>query len=228
MNGVTTQPWRALVNEFRRRVTFKSRVATQALILIILLWYGVQIGGIFLGWSVEQFQCAFTTESFPKFSPGLVLAIISHDLPPNVTHILGNVAFLWLFAGESEQHMRCVEVVAFFVATALASVTTSTALTGNTTLGASGGALAFVGFYGTHLYLAHWDPEELKAMDHAWRKPAKVRACWRVAVVFLPLALFVYGVGQYAELVPVGRADVIGHLVGVVLGIGYAAVRVIK
>ena len=228
MNGIKTQPWMALVNEFRRRCTFKNRLATQAVVLIILLWYGVQIGVVLLGWSVEQFQWAFTTESFPEFSPGLVLAIISHDLPPNVTHILGNVAFIWLFAGESEQHMRRVEVIGFFVTTALASVTISTALTGNSTLGASGGALAFVGFYGTHLYLVHWDPEELEAVDHALRKPAKLRAYWRVTMVVIPLAFVVYSVGQYANLVPVGQVDVIGHLVGLVLGIVYAVARTVR
>jgi membrane associated rhomboid family serine protease len=228
MNGIKTRPWMALVNEFRRRCTFENRLATQALVLTILLWYGVQIGVVLLGWSVEQFQWAFTTESFPEFSPGLVLAIISHDLPPNVAHVLGNVAFIWLFAGESEQHMCRVEVVGFFVATALASVTISTVLTGNSTLGASGGALAFVGFYGAHLYLAHWDPEELEAMDHTWCKPAKLRACWRVAMVITPLAFVVYSVGQYANLVPVGQVDVIGHLVGVVLGIGYAVARTVQ
>ena len=86
---------------------------------------------------------------FPAFSPGLVLTIISHD-PPNVTCICENVAFIWLFAGESEQHMRVAEILSFVGATALVSVTVSTAVTGNSTPGASGGALAFRGVYGSN------------------------------------------------------------------------------
>jgi membrane associated rhomboid family serine protease len=225
MNSTERRPWVALINEFRRRLAFENRLATEALLLVILLWYAFQTAVVYLGWSVEQLQWAFTTESFPEFSPGLLLAIISHDLPPNVTHVLGNVAFLWLFAGESEQHMRGVEVIGFFIATALVSVTVSTAVTGDSTLGASGGALAFVGFYGTHLYLAHWDSTELEAMDNAWLEPAKLRVIWRVAIVASPLALAVYAVGQYIGIAPVGRTDVIGHLVGVVLGVGYAVGR---
>jgi membrane associated rhomboid family serine protease len=221
----TGRLWSALVDELRQRLTFENRLATESLLLVILLWYGVQLGVLYLGWTVEQWQWTFTTESFPQLSPGLVLAIISHDPPPNVTHILGNVAFLWLFAGESEQHMRRVEVVGFFVATALVSVTVSTALTGDSTLGASGGALAFAGFYGTHLYLAHWDSTELETMERTWREAATLRAYWRVAIVALPLALIAYGIGQYVGLVPVGRTDVVGHLVGVMLGAGYAVGR---
>jgi membrane associated rhomboid family serine protease len=221
----TGRLWSVLVDAFRRRLTFENREGTQSLVLVILVWYSIQVGVVYLGWSVERLQWAFTTESFPQLSPGLVLAIISHDLPPNVTHILGNVAFLWLFAGESEQHMRRIEVVGFFVVTALVSVTVSTVLTGDSTLGASGGALAFVGFYGTHLYLTQWDSAELDAMDRAWREPLKLRVCWRVAIVVSPLALVGYAVGQYIGLVPAGRTDVIGHLVGVVLGVGYAVGR---
>src|SRR6056297_3387037 len=109
----------SIVDEFSHRLTFNQRRATQSLVLSILMWYLVQIGTLYLGWTVEQWQWLFTAASFPALSPGLVFAIISHMPLPNVTHLLGNVAFLWLFAGESEQHMRGAEVLWFFVATAL-------------------------------------------------------------------------------------------------------------
>jgi len=43
--------------------------------------------------------------------------------------------------------MSGLEVLTFFVVTGLVSVTVNMAVTGDSTLGASGGALAFVGFY---------------------------------------------------------------------------------
>jgi len=139
----------ALVDECHRRLTFQERPATQSLVLVLLLWYGVEIGTLYLGWTVAQWQWMFTTASFPALSPGLVLATISHD-PAGVAHLFGNVAFLWLFAGEREQHMGGFELVGFFATTALVSVTVNSAVTGDSTLGASGGALAFVSFYGAH------------------------------------------------------------------------------
>jgi len=225
MKHIGALPQLPLVDEFYRRLTFRKRRATQSLILTILLWYVLQIGTLYLGWTVEQWQWLFTTSSFPALSPGLVFAIISHDLPPNVTHLLGNVAFLWLFAGESEQHMRSREVLGFFLATAIVAVTVSTAVTGQSTLGASGGALAFVSFYSTHLCLAHQDSLDLDVGDYNWGEPAALRAYWQVALLLLPIGFIMFMLGQSIGLFPVGRADVVGHLVGITLGAGYAIIR---
>jgi len=210
----------ALVNECRRRLTFQERPATQSLGLVLLLWYGVEIVMLYLGWTVAQWQWVFTTESFPALSPGLVLATISHD-PANVTHVLGSVGFIWLFAGESEQHMRGFEVLGFFLATGLVSVTVNTAVTGESTLGASGGALAFVGFYGAHLLLAHRDALAVDTSDDG---PVDMGAL-RAAAVLLPVGFGLFELVRYAGVVPAGETAVLGHLVGLVVGAGYAVGR---
>jgi membrane associated rhomboid family serine protease len=225
MKHLGALPKLPLADELYRRLTFRKRRATQSLILTILLWYGLQIGTLYLGWTVEQWQWLFTTASFPALSPGLVFAIISHDLPPNVTHILGNIAFLWLFAGESEQHMEGIEVLWFFVAAALVAVMVSSAVTGQSTLGASGGALAFVGFYGAHLSLAHREGLKLDTSDYGPVQYEALRAYWQGAALLFPLGFGMYLLGQSVGFFPTGNADVIGHLVGLALGAGYAVGR---
>jgi membrane associated rhomboid family serine protease len=214
----------SLVDELRRRLTFENRPVTQSLVLVLLVWFGIQLVTLSLGWTVAQWQWVFTTESFPALSPDLVLAIISHD-PASVTHLLGNVAFIWLFAGESEQHMGGGEVLGFFIATALASVLVSSAVTGDSTLGASGGALAFVGFYGAHLILAHRDSLALDASDYGPVDPGALRAYWQGVLLLLPIGFILFTIGQYTGVVPDGRTAVIGHLAGLVLGVGYAVGR---
>jgi len=214
----------SLVDELRRRLTFQERPVTQSLILVLLLWFGIQIGTLYLGWTVAQWQWMFTTASFPALSPGLVLAAISHD-PTNVTHILGSVAFLWLFAGETEQHMSSVELVGFFVVTGLMSVTVNSAVTGDSTVGASGGALAFVGFYGAHLFLVHRDALALDTSDYGALDAEALRTYWHVTLLLSPPWLVLVTLGQYTGVVPAGEVAVIGHLVGVVLGVGYGVGR---
>jgi membrane associated rhomboid family serine protease len=215
----------AIVDGIRRRVTFKRRIATESLILVILLWYLFQIATLYLGWGAEMIQWFFTTESFPALSPGLFLSIISHDFPPNVTHVLGNIAFLWLFAGESEQHMDRLEVISFFVVTALAAVIVGTATSGTNTLGASGGAFAFIGFYCIHLPLEHREEFDLKVSEYGAFSYEKLRAHWQVCLLLTPAVLFSALVGQQIGLLPAGRADVVGHLTGFLCGVGYAALR---
>ncbi|WP_324665746.1 rhomboid family intramembrane serine protease [Haloarcula sediminis] len=214
----------SLVDGVRRRLTFQERPATQALVLVLLLWFGVQLGTLYLGWTVAQWQWVFTTDSFPALSPGLVLASISHD-PANVTHILGNVTLFWLFAGESEQHLSGVEVLGFFVATALVSVTVGSAVTGDSMLGASGGVLAFVGFYGAHLLVTHRGGLALDTSDYGPLDEGALRAYWQSALLLFPPEFLLFTLGQYAGVVPAGRVAVIGHLVGLVLGVGYGVGR---
>lgn len=222
--SVATAARPALVDECRRRLTFRERPATQSLVLALLLWYGVEIGTLYLGWTVAQWQWVFTTEAFPTLSPGLVFAIVSHD-PADVAHLFGNVTFLWLFAGESEQHMGGLELVGFFVATALVSVTVSSAVTGDSTLGASGGALAFVGFYGAHRLFAHRDALALDTRDYGPVDVGALRAYWQGASVLFPIGFGLFELMRCAGVVPAGRTDVTGHLVGLVVGVGYAVGR---
>lgn len=214
----------SLVDECRRRLTFQERLATLSVVLVLLLWYGVQLGTLYLGWTVTRWQWAFTTGSFPALSPGLVLATISHD-PADVTHLLGNVAVLWLFAGESEQHMGSGELVGFFTATALVSVIASSAVTGESTLGASGSALAFVGFYGTHLFLVHRGALELDTSDYGPLDAEALGAYWRAALLLFPMGVLLVTIGQYTAVLPAGRTAVVGHFVGLVLGVAYAIGR---
>lgn len=222
--SVATAAQPGFVNKCRRRLTFRERPATQSLVLLLLLWYSVQLGTLYLGWAVSQWQWVFTTESFPALSPGLILAVISHD-PTNVTHILGNVAFLWLFAGESEQHMDSGELVGFFIATALISVTVNSAVKGDSTLGASGGALAFVSFHGSHLFIAHREALELDTSDYGLLEEGALRAYWQGALLLFPPGFVLFTIGQYAGVVPAGRVAVIGHLVGLIVGVEYAVGR---
>lgn len=207
------------------RFLFQDRLATGLLVTVIMLWYLVQIGVFFLGWDMDLVQWMFTTESFPAASPGLFFAIISHAFPPQSTHLFGNVALLWLFAGESEQHMRQVEVVGFFAVTALAAVLIGTAVSGDSTMGASGGVLAFIGFYCVHMVLKHRDEFKFDALTSGGPTNTPLRTYWGLILVLTPIVLLPYMLGQLVGLLPVGRADVVGHLTGCLCGMGYAVAR---
>lgn len=204
------------------RLLFRDRIATGLLVVTLLLWYSVQVGVVVLGGDRTLIQWLFTTDSFPALSPGLVGAIVSHASP---VHLLGNVALLWLFAGDSEQHMRRPEVLGCFVVTALAAVLTGTALSGNSTMGASGGVFAFIGFYCVHVAIEHWETLGFETLAVGGLDEITPRICWSAMLVALPIALLLALVGQLIGLVPVGRADVVGHLTGLLCGVGYAAVR---
>lgn len=207
------------------RFFFRNRLGTGFLVTVIMVWYLVQIGVLFLGWDKELIQWVFTTESFPVPSPGLFFAIISHAFPPQLNHLFGNVALLWLFAGESEQHMRRAEVVGFFGVTALAAVLIGTAVSGDSTMGASGGVLAFIGFYCVYMVLKHRDEFKFDALTSGGPTNTPLRTYWGLILVLTPIVLVPYMLGQLAGLLPVGRADIVGHLVGFLCGMGYAAIR---
>lgn len=214
-----------LTKPFLTRFFFQGRLGTGLLIMVIMLWYLVQISAVSLGWETELIQWVFTTESFPVLSPGLFFAIISHAFPPQLTHLFGNVALLWFFAGESEQHMKRTEVVGFFVVTALAAAVLGTAVSGDSTMGASGGILAFVGFYCVHMALKHRDEFEFNALKTGGPTNTPLRTYWGLFLVLTPIVLVPYMLGQLAGLLPVGRADIVGHFVGLLFGMGYAAFR---
>lgn len=217
--------WALLVDTVRRRLTFEDRPGTGVILAVLVGWYWIQLGTLAAGWETDRVLWLFTTESFPQLSPGLFLAVISHAFPPNVTHLTGNAAFLWLFAGESEQHMHTSEVLAVFVVAGLCSVTISTALTGTNTLGASGSALAFVGFLGAHLVVGHWDDLKLNGSQYGRVDPRALQSYWQGIVLLLPIGIGVVTMLQFGGVVQVGRTDVIGHLVGLVCGVGYGVVR---
>ncbi|MFC6977077.1 rhomboid family intramembrane serine protease [Halomicroarcula sp. GCM10025709] len=217
--------WALLAGVARRRLAFEDRPGTEVILAVIVGWYLIQLGTLATGWETDRALWLFTTESFPQLSPGLFLAVISHAFPPNVTHLPGNAAFLWLFAGESEQHMHTSEVLAIFVVAGLCSVTISTALTGTNTLGASGSVLAFVGFLGAHLVVGHWGDLELHGGKYGTVDPRALRAYWQAAVLLLPIGVGVITVLQFGGVVEAGRTDVIGHLVGLICGVGYGIAR---
>lgn len=207
------------------RFFFQDRLATGLLVTIIMLWYLAQIGVLILGWDKDVVQWMFTTESFPAPSPGLFFAIISHAFPPRSTHLFGNVALLWFFAGESERHMRRAELVGFFVVTALAAVLIGTAISGGSTMGASGGVLAFIGFYCIHIVLKHRAEFEFDALTSGGPTDTPLRTYWGLMLVLTPIVLVPYMLGQLAGFLPTGRADIVGHLTGFLYGMAYAAVR---
>ena len=207
------------------RFYFQNRFATGLLITVIMLWYLVQIGVLFLGWEKELIQWMFTTASFPRPSPGLFLAVVSHAFPPNMTHLFGNVAVLWVVAGESEQHMLRSEVIGFFAMTGLAAVLVGTAVSGDSTLGASGAAFGFLGYYCIHMILRHRDEFRFEALTTGGPAETPLRTYWGLMLVLMPAVLVPYLLGQLAGLIPAGRADIIGHLTGFLCGMGYAVFR---
>ena len=218
----TLRAFRAAVT---RRIHFVDRPVTKVLVAVIVWWYVVQTAVVFLYPDTDLVLWLFTTESYPALSPGLTLAIISHAFFPNVTHFLGNLSLLWLLAGESEQYMRSLEVGLFFVVNAQIAVLAGTAVSGGNTLGASGGILAFCGFYCTHMLRAHRNDLEFETLEEpgltgtTWRAFGGV--CLFLTVVCLPL----YLAGQLVGIFPAGRTDVVGHLIGFLCGLGYALLR---
>lgn len=208
-----------------RRIFFQDRLATGVLVSVIMIWYLVQIGFQLFAWDTAQARWLFTTESFPQPSPGLFLAIISHSFLPDYTHVFGNAAGLWLFGGESEQHMGPLEVGAFFVLAAEAAVLLGTAISVDSTMGASGGVFAFIGFYCVHMTVAHRDEFQFGKFETASLSDLPPRPFWGLLLIVTPIGLVLYFGAQLAGFVPVARADVVGHLTGLLLGIGYATGR---
>jgi membrane associated rhomboid family serine protease len=225
---MSTSAWPSrerILDEVRSRLAFESRPATEYLVTIIVLWYLFQTAVLALGWNTELVLWVFTTESFPALSPGLFFAIISHAFFPNLSHFLGNVTLLWLVAGESEQHMNSLEVGGFFIGTALTAVLVGTAVSGGNTLGASGGGLAFLAFYCSHILLEHRNEMEFETIKEPGLTDTSFRAYVGVCLILTLILLIPYMVGQHAGLIPAGRADVVGHLTGFLCGIGYAVIR---
>lgn len=223
MTRAKQSPLARAANLILPRLRLENRLVTGSIILSIFAWYLFQLVVFFQGSDEEFVLWMFTTESFPAFSPGIFFAIISHAFPPNFTHLSGNIVFLWLFGGESEQHMGQLETGAFFVTTALASVLTGTALSGDNTMGASGGALAFIGFYCVHMTLDHREKLDFDTLRS--NGLSSLRVYWGVALFIAPVVIVLFLIAQAIGIVPVGRADVVGHLTGVLLGIGYAVAR---
>jgi len=214
-----------IIDAVLSRFFFQDRLATGLLITVIMLWYLIQMGVLFLEWEKELIQWVFTTASFPRLSPGLLLAVISHAFPPKLTHLFGNVAVLWVVAGESEQHMQRGEVVGFFAVTGLAAVLVGTAVSGDSTLGASGGALGFLGYYCIHMLLKHRDNFEFEALTTGSPSETPLRTYWGLMLVLTPMVLIPYLLGQLFGFIPAGRTDIIGHLTGFLCGMSYAMVR---
>lgn len=209
----------------QRRLFFRNRPGTKLLVSVIILWYVFQLATLFLSWDKEMLQWVFTTGSFPVLSPGLFLATISHAFPPRLTHLFGNVALLWVFAGESERHMGRLEVVVFFVMTALVAVLAGTAASGGNTMGASGGVFAFIGFYSVHLVLDHHEELEFDTLGAKGLLDTSPRAYWGVAMAVTAVIMVPYLTGKLAGIVPVGSEDVVGHLTGFLFGVAYVMAR---
>lgn len=210
-----------VADAIKTRVAFQDRPATQLMIVVILLWYLVQLGALLSGWNKEALQWMFTTESFPELSPGLVLAIISHSFF-DLSHIFSNTVLLWLVGGESEQHMSTSEYILFFTLTAVAAVLTGTAVSGTNTLGASGGVLAFLGFYSVHMILQHNNVFEFDTLGTKGLLTTSPRAYIGLFLILTPFTFILYMVGQILGFLPSGNADIVGHLTGFLLGISYA------
>lgn len=212
-----------IIDAVRSRLALQDRLVTGLLIITIFAWYFVEIAALFLGWDVEFVQWMFTTDSFPALSPGLFLAIISHAYPPRITHLFGNAAGLWLFAGESEQHMTRIELVSFFVGTSLSAVVVGTAVSGESTMGASGGVMGFLGFYCVHMTLEHREKFDFEALTSERSTP--LRTYIGMALVLTPVVLIPYLIGQLFGIIPAGRTDVVGHFFGFACGIIYSLIR---
>lgn len=195
------------------------------IIVVIMLWYMFEIATLILGWELERLQWWFTTESFPALSPGLFLAIISHAPPPQSTHLLANVMGLWLFAGEGEQHMTKLEVGVFFVVTSWLSVLAGTVVLGENTMGASGGVLAFWGFYCAHMFFEHRERLELDRLSSTTATKISFRTYVGLLLILTPFVLIPYLVGQLAGVIPAGNSDMVGHLTGFLCGMAYALLR---
>lgn len=225
MSETKKSPLAQIAEMIRHRFYSQNQPATELLVTVILLWYLVEIGVLLLGWDKESIQWMFTTKSFPQLSPGLFFATISHMPPPQITHLFGNVTFLWLFAGESEQHMRQIEVIIFFTVTALVAVLAGTAIYVDSTMGASGGVMGFIGFYCVHMILKHRESFKFDVLTSEGQTDAPVRTYLGLGLVLTPVVLVLFLFGQLIGLLPTGQDDIVGHFTGLLFGIAYATGR---
>lgn len=223
MNGAKWPSQERVIDEIHSRLLFQNRLATGLIIAVIVWWYLFEIVVVLFAWDAELFQWLFTTKSFPAISPGLFFATISHQLPPQMTHIVSNVVGLWLFAGESEQHMSTLEVVGFFVTTALVSVLVGTAISVDSTMGASGGVFAFIGFYCIHMVLEHQNELELDTLGSTDSAASPLQT-YGIGLLITPIVMIPYLLAQLTGFVPAGQSDVVGHFTGLLCGMGYALI----
>jgi membrane associated rhomboid family serine protease len=92
-------------------------------------------------------------------------------------------------------------------------------------MGASGGVLAFIGFYSVHMVHNHRDEFEFDALTSGGPTNTPLRTYWGLILMLTPIVLVPYMFGQLTGFIPVDQADIVGHLIGFLCGIVYAAIR---
>lgn len=93
------------------------------------------------------------------------------------------------------------------------------------TMGASGGVLAFVGFYCVHMVLEHREKLRLYPLWSTAEADPSLRTYGGLFLVLTPLVVIPYLLGQLAGIIPAGQSDIVGHLTGFLCGIAYGFLR---
>ena len=70
--------------------------------------------------------------------------------------------------------------------------------------------------------LAHRDALALDTSESGPVDVGALRAYWQEALLLFPIGFGLFELVRYAGVVPAGEAAVLGHLVGLGVGVGYA------
>lgn len=200
---------------------------TAVLVGLLTGWFALELVAFAtLPWTGEEFGYWLSSNPSQLWTPGTVFAPLSHA---GALHFLANVGVISLYGTTAESHLSRQEFLAFVVVVGYGSLHASSLLTMQATMGASAAALGLVGFYHTHLLLAHRDDLVFYKTDgKVLPTDAQTRQLYLGLVSLLgPPAIAGWSVLQAFGVVDAGRADPLGHLLGLLLGVTYALGRAV-
>lgn len=186
---------------------------TLVLVTLLLSVYVLEVV-VWLSFGWEAVVFAFLATAEP--SPGWVLAPFAHSLREPL-HLLTSIVVVAVYGGLVEARLRAAAYLQLYVLAGYAStavVVTSYALTpGSGTFGASGAAMALVGFLVV-------DTAMRLVAGEATTVGERVFATTGVAIVVLRMAR------DFGVVVPAAEGTApLGHAAGVLVGVGYAVWR---
>lgn len=131
--------------------------ATVSVVLVLIVWYLVEILYIVTGGSPAGFRYWFAATSVTDVTPGLFLSTFSHSIANSVflfsQHLISNVVFILIIGRLVERHIRVRAYIVYFVSIATLATISATAISqatgdASSSLGASGAAFGF--YHSTH------------------------------------------------------------------------------
>jgi membrane associated rhomboid family serine protease len=219
--------WNTHARRFNAFLSNRPTRLTTAVVVVLVFWFIIQLSTILVfEWPAEQFGYWFSSNPTEILSPGNLFAPLSHG---GSSHLLANVGIIAIYGGASESHMSPKEWLAFFSVTSLVTLHLTSTVFGEASLGASDGAFAFLGFYHAHLLANshHRNGLVFNKYDGKIIPSDRQTQLFYLGLgsVLMLIAATLWLSLQTGGILPSGRANSLGHLSGLLAGVGYGVAR---